>query len=168
MSAPVTRATAEDLLYREALLIDTQRFSEWLELFTPDVEFWMPAWRDENCTTEDPDRELSLIYYKGRRNLEDRVMRLTSGLSVASLPLPRVVHQVTNVLALDADEASDSVTVSAAFTCHRFDVRMNRTDCFFGRYEYRLARQDGTWLIARKKIILLNDTIPTVVDINSI
>jgi len=166
MSAPLTRAEAEDLLFREALLIDTQRFAEWLELFTPDVEFWMPAWRDETTTTQDPDRELSLIYYKGRRNLEDRVMRLTSGLSTASSPLPRVVHQVTNVMVLDAGEAA--AAVSAAFTCHRFDVRMNRTDCFFGRYHYQLVRHDGTWRIARKKIVLLNDTIPTVVDINSI
>ncbi|MEI6643976.1 MAG: aromatic-ring-hydroxylating dioxygenase subunit beta [Novosphingobium sp.] len=166
MSAPLTRAEAEDLLYREALLIDTQRFAEWLELFTPDVEFWMPAWRDETITTEDPDRELSLIYYKGRRNLEDRVMRLTSGLSTASSPLPRVVHQVTNVMVTRAD--AESADVSAAFTCHRFDVRMNRTDCFFGRYEYALVPQDGVWRIARKKIVLLNDTIPTVVDINSV
>lgn len=166
MSTPLTRAEAEDLLFREALLIDTQRFAEWLELFTPDVEFWMPAWRDETTTTQDPDRELSLIYYKGRRNLEDRVMRLTSGLSTASSPLPRVVHQVTNVLMLEA--AEDAATVSAAFTCHRFDVRMNRTDCFFGRYEYRLTRHEGAWRIARKTITLLNDTIPTVVDINSI
>ncbi len=166
MSAPLTRTEAEDLLYREALLIDTQRFAEWLELFTPDVEFWMPAWRDETTTTQDPDRELSLIYYKGRRNLEDRVMRLTSGLSTASSPLPRVVHQVTNVLVVEADAAA--ATVSAAFTCHRFDVRMDRTDCFFGRYEYHLVRQSGAWLIARKKITLLNDTIPTVVDINAI
>lgn len=166
MSVPPTRTEAEDLLYREALLIDTQRFAEWLELFTPDVEFWMPAWRDESTTTEDPDRELSLIYYKGRRNLEDRVMRLTSGLSTASSPLPRVVHQVTNVLVVEADEAA--ATVLAAFTCHRFDVRMDRTDCFFGRYEYQLVRQSGAWLIARKKITLLNDTIPTVVDINAI
>ena len=45
---------------------------------------------------------------------------------------------------------------------------MNRTDCFFGRYEYRLLRQDGAWLIAHKTITLLNDTIPTVVDINAI
>ena len=110
MSATLTRAEAEDLLYREALLIDTQRFAEWLELFTPDVEFWMPAWRDEATTTEDPDRELSLIYYKGRRNLEDRVMRLTSGLSTASSPLPRVVHQVTNVMVLEADEVAASVS----------------------------------------------------------
>jgi benzoate/toluate 1,2-dioxygenase beta subunit len=166
MTAPITRAEAEDLLFREALLIDTQRFAQWLELFTPDVEFWMPAWRDEATTTEDPDRELSLIYYKGRRNLEDRIMRLTSGLSTASSPLPRVVHLVSNVLVLEA--AEDAATVSAAFTCHRYDVRMHRSDCFFGRYDYQLVLHEGAWRIARKKITLLNDTIPTVVDINSI
>ncbi|WP_333836767.1 aromatic-ring-hydroxylating dioxygenase subunit beta [Novosphingobium sp.] len=166
MTATLTRADAEDLLYREALLLDTGRFADWLALFTADVEFWMPAWRDETTTTQDPDSELSLIYYKGRRNLEDRVMRLTSGLSVASEPLPRVVHQVTNVLVLEAAEGV--AEVSAAFTCHRHDVRMNRSDCFFGRYLYRLVDEGGAWRIARKVVTLLNDTIPTVVDINSI
>ncbi len=166
MSLDLTQSQAEQLLYREALLIDTGRFAEWLELFTPDVEFWMPAWRDETTTTQDPDRELSLIYYKGRRNLEDRVMRLTSGLSTASSPLPRVVHLVTNVMV--SDQGGEGADASAAFTCHRFDVRMNRADCFFGRYEYRLVLVGQDWKIARKKIILLNDTIPTVVDINSI
>lgn len=160
------RRDAEDLLYREAMLIDGGRFEEWLSLFAADAEFWMPAWRDETTLTQDPDRELSLIYYKGRRNLEDRVMRLTSGLSTASSPLPRVVHQVTNVLVTSS--AARAMDVSAAFTCHRFDVRMNRADCFFGRYEYQLVRTDDQWQIARKKIILLNDTIPTVVDINAI
>jgi benzoate/toluate 1,2-dioxygenase beta subunit len=162
----ITRQEAEELLYLEALLIDTGRFDEWLDLFTADVEFWMPAWRDETTPTSDPDRELSLIYYKGRRNLEDRVMRLTSGLSTASSPLPRVVHQITNVLLSGAGEGW--AEVSAAFTCHRHDVRMNRSDCFFGRYEYRLVNSDGPWRIARKKIFLLNDTIPTVVDINAV
>lgn len=166
MSSPLTQSQAEQLLYREALLIDTGRFAEWLDLFTADVEFWMPAWRDETTTTQDPDRELSLIYYKGRRNLEDRVMRLTSGLSTASSPLPRVVHLVTNVMV--TDQGDKGAEVSAAFTCNRFDVRMNRADCFFGRYEYRLVQAGEDWKIARKKIVLLNDTIPTVVDINSI
>jgi len=77
-----------------------------------------------------------------------------------------VVHQVSNVLVTRADD--ESADVSAVFACHRFDVRMNRTDCFFGRYEYHLVRQDAEWAIARKTIILLNDTIPTVVDITSV
>jgi 3-phenylpropionate/cinnamic acid dioxygenase small subunit len=38
----------------------------------------------------------------------------------------------------------------------------------FGRYEYRLRRHDEGgreyWLIARKKVLLLNDHIPTMID----
>ncbi|MFY7835534.1 MAG: aromatic-ring-hydroxylating dioxygenase subunit beta [Novosphingobium sp.] len=166
MNAPLTRAQAEELLFREALLIDTQRYDEWLAMFTPDIEFWMPAWRNETKMTADPDRELSLIYYKGRRNLEDRVMRLTSGLSTASSPPPRVVHAISNVLVTAAE--GDTARLSAVFTCHRFDVRMNRAECFFGRYEYQLRHEGDEWRIAAKKIILLNDVIPTVVDITSI
>jgi len=166
MNGLLTRAEAEELLYREALLLDTRHYVEWLELFTQDVEFWLPAWRDETSLTEDPTRELSLIYYRGRRNLEDRVMRLTSGLSTASVPPPRVVHVISNVLVLSSDESA--AMVSAVFVCHRFDPRMNGEACFFGRYEYRLVPVDENWRIAHKKIILLNDTIPTVVDVNSI
>ncbi len=164
MSPALTYEAARDLLHREALLMDSGRYAEWLALFTPDIEFWMPTWRDEVTLSDDPDRELSLIYYRGRRNLEDRIMRLQSGLSVASSPAPRVVHLVSNILVTDAELGA----VSAAFTCHRFDVRMDRADVFFGRYEYRLVPAEAGWSIARKKIILLNDTIPTVVDINAI
>ncbi len=162
----MTRQQAEELLYREALLLDTRTFDGWLALFTPDVEFWVPAWRDETTPTADPDTELSLIYYKGIRNLQDRVERLTSGLSTASTPPARSSHCITNVLLLASDAAT--AKVSAVFTCQRFEPRMNRQQCFFGRYEYDLRAVDDCWKIARKKIILLNDLIPTMVDIDSI
>ena len=160
----LTQAEAEALLGREALLLDRGDWDAWLALYTEDAIFWMPAWRDELNPTEDPDRELSLIYYKGRRNLEDRVWRARSGLSVASTPRPRVVHQVTNIL-VEGDDR-----VAASFSTHQFDKRAERTHTFFGRYEYRLVRtaEDGDWKIALKKILLLNDTIPTVVDFYSV
>lgn len=166
MTGPFNRNHAEELLYREARLLDTGQFAEWLDMLAPDIEFWMPAWRDEVSMTEDPDRELSLVYYKGRRNLEDRVMRLTSGLSTASSPLPRVVHSLTNVMLDSCDH--ESAQVSSAFVNYRYDVRQARADCFFGRYEHVFALIGGAWRIARKKIVLLNDTIPTVLDINAI
>jgi len=158
----VTRIEAEELLTREALYLDRGDWDDWLALYTEDAIFWMPAWRDELNPTEDPDRELSLIYYKGRRNLEDRVWRARSGLSVASTPRPRVVHQVTNILVEDANR------VTASFATHLFDKRAERTHTFFGRYDYRLVRTDDGWRIAQKKILLLNDTIPAVVDFYSV
>ncbi len=162
MTRAVTRAEAEDLLYGEALLLDRADWDAWLSLYLEDAVFWMPAWRDEVTPTADPDTELSLIYYRGRRNLEDRVWRIRSGQSVASRPLPRVVHSVTNVLVESAE--GDEALVCASFCVHQFDARSQRTHAFFGRYEYRLRRQDGELRIAAKKILLLNDVIPTVVD----
>jgi 3-phenylpropionate/cinnamic acid dioxygenase small subunit len=160
----LTQTEAEALLTREALLLDRGDWDDWLALYAEDATFWMPAWRDELHPTEDPDRELSLIYYKGRRNLEDRVWRARSGLSVASTPRPRVVHQVTNILVEEGNK------VAASFSTHLFDKRAERSHSFFGRYEYRLVRtaDDSDWKIALKKILLLNDTIPTVVDFYSV
>jgi 3-phenylpropionate/cinnamic acid dioxygenase small subunit len=160
----LTLAEAEALLTREAVFLDRGDWDGWLALYTEDAIFWMPAWRDELSLTEDPDRELSLVYYKGRRNLEDRVWRARSGLSVASTPRPRVVHQVTNIL-VEGDNR-----VAASFSTHLFDKRAERSHTFFGRYEYELVRtpQDGAWKIAMKKILLLNDTVPTVVDFYSV
>jgi len=163
MSTHISRSEAEQLLYREALLLDRRDWDSWLALYEPEAVFWMPAWRDEVHPTEDPDAELSLIWYRGRRHLEERVWRARSGLSIASTPLPRTVHAVTNIL------VEDDGTVCASFTVHLNDVRADRTHIFFGRYEYRVAKDEGgDWRIARKKILLLNDTIPTVVDFYSI
>ena len=157
---------AQTLLSREALLLDTGDWDSWLDLYSEDAVFWMPAWRDEANPTEDPERELSLIYYEGRKNLQDRVWRARSGLSVASTPRPRVVHSVTNALVLEADEGTASI--SSSFSVHLHDVRAERSHVFFGRYEHRLRRAGEGWCIAAKKILLLNDVIPTVVDFYSI
>ena len=164
--SPIGRAEADELLSREAMLLDTGDWDGWLELYVEDAVFWMPAWRDETNPTADPDSELSLIYYQGRQNLADRVWRARSGLSVASAPRPRVVHSVTNVLVLAADETE--AKLSASFAVHLYDVRAERTHVFFGRYEHKLRREAGGWRIAAKKILLLNDVIPTVVDFYSI
>ena len=167
MNPILSRREAEELLYREALLLDRGQWDDWLGMYLDDCVFWMPAWRDETMPTEDPEAELSLIYYRGRKNLEDRVWRARSGQSVASRPLPRVSHMVTNVLVEHAE--GDTAAVTASFTVHLYDVRADRTHAFFGRYDYRMQRvEEEAWRIASKKILLLNDVIPTVVDFYSI
>ncbi len=157
---------AEALLYREALLLDEGSYDAWLDLFTPDTEFWMPAWRNESEQTSDPDSELSLIYYQGRSNLEDRVRRVRSGLSIASKVRLRVMHAISNVLV--TAQTPDSASISSCFTVHLVDVRAGRTHTFFGRYEHELVRTDRGWRISRKVIRLLNDVVPTLLDFYSI
>lgn len=166
MSGIFDRAQVEEFLYQEALYLDRGDWDAWLALYDPDAVFWVPAWIDETTPTSDPESELSLIYYQGRRNLEDRVWRARSGLSLASTPLPRVVHAVTNVMIEHADAVQ--AKVSSSFTVHRYDPRAERDHVFFGRYSHMLKVMDGELRIAKKKILLLNDVIPTVLDFYSI
>ena len=159
----MTRTQAEDLLYREARLLDERRFDDWLAMYAEDVVFWMPAWKDETTPTSDPDTELSLIYYEGKQNLSDRVWRMKSGLSNASEIPARVAHIVGNVIVESAD-AGQAVILSA-FTAHHHDPRTDRTHAFFGHYRHVFRREGEDWLIAAKTIILMNDCIPTVADL---
>jgi 3-phenylpropionate/cinnamic acid dioxygenase small subunit len=162
----LTHAEAQEVIFREARFLDEQRFEEWLELYIDDAIYWMPAWKDERTLSSDPDTELSLVYYRGKDNLRDRVERLRSGLSPVSKILPRVVHSVTNVL---VDEAgADSGTVFSSFVSHAYSPRTDRVAVHFGQYEHGLTRIDGEWRIARKVIRLANDLIPTVLDVNAI
>jgi len=74
-------ADASQVLYREAYYLDAQRWDEWLAMFADDCEYWMPAWKGEHELTDNPKREISLIYYGTRAGLEDRVWRIRSGQS---------------------------------------------------------------------------------------
>lgn len=73
-------------LYREARLLDDREWDEWLTCYMPDASYWMPAWDDNDQTTEDPQSQISLIYYPNREGLEDRVFRIKTERSGASTP----------------------------------------------------------------------------------
>jgi 3-phenylpropionate/cinnamic acid dioxygenase small subunit len=157
---------ASSVVAREALLLDAQRWDDWLALYTDDARFWMPAWTDEHRLAESPERELSLVYCSARAGLEDRVWRVRSGLSVASRPLPRTTHCVTNSVVSRAggEAVGDSLDVTSSWTCHVFGLKERTTHVFHGRYEHRLRDAGDGLRIAAKTVVLMNDTIPTMLD----
>lgn len=148
-------------LYREARHLDDREWDAWLTHYAPEVEFWMPSWDDDDQLTEDPQTQISLIYYANRDGLEDRVFRIKTERSSASLPETRTNHMLTNVEVLA--ERGDEVDVRYNFhtLAHRYKV----TDHFFGTVYVTLARRDGDWQITRKKIVLKSDYIRQVIDI---
>lgn len=164
MSPSELTHSVSELLYREARYVDEKRWDDWIALFDPKVEYWIPAWDADNELTTDPLTEMSLIYYGDRTGLEDRVFRLRTGRSAASTPMPRTCHTVSNVLAEPQNDGS--CTASATFVTNLF--RRNAEQHFFGRYDYVLIPVDGSWKIRRKKVVVLNDLIDTVLDIYSV
>lgn len=152
------------LLFEEAATLDEQRWDDWLALFTPDIEYWMPAWDSEHELTQDPTSEISLIYYSDRSGLEDRIWRIKSGMSSASTPLPRTCHLVTNIRVGAVVDGLLQVKANWQGNAYRHE----KTDSFYGSYTYGLREEQGKLLIARKKIVLMNDTIPSVVDVYNV
>ncbi len=153
-----------DVLQREGVYLDEQRWDEWLALFQTDCEYWVPAWKSEDAIAGSPQTELSHIYYASRAGLEDRVVRIRSRRSPASTPLPRTTHLLGSVLPLEPPR-EDRMKLRSSWVCHVFFPRENESHAFFGRSEHELALHDRRWLIAKRKTILQNDYIPTMLDV---
>ena len=156
----------EILLREEAASLDEQRWDDWIDLFTTNCEYWVPTWRTEEELTDDPKKEMSLIYYSDRGGLEDRILRIRSRRSAASMPLVRTAHTVSNVQIKDGSEKT--MTLRATWTCHLFNPHTLRTAILFGHARYVLCLIDGAWRISRKKTILQSDYIATMIDVNCI
>ena len=157
----MTRDEVEAFLYREARCLDDRDWDGWLEFYAPDASFWMPAWDDDDELTEDPQTEMSLIYYGRRDGLEDRVFRLKTERSSASTPTPRTSHNLANVEILEQDGA----TLKLRFNWHTLSFRYRTVDSYFGTSFYTLDISGERPLIKAKKVVLKNDYIHHVVDI---
>lgn len=158
------REAAAHLVVREGWLLDQRRWDEWLGLYLEDAEYWLPCWKDEYTLTDDPQREISLIYYSSRAGLEDRVFRLRTQKSLASTPLPRTCHivQVAEVEQLEPGV----VSVESNWLTHSY--KLETTQSFFGQQRHVLHLTGSGLRIAKRKIIVSNDIIPNVLDIYSV
>lgn len=148
-------------VHREAHLLDSRQWDEWLECYSPQVKFWMPAWDDDDTLTSDPAREISLIYYASRRGLEDRVFRLRTERSGASSPQPRTTHNISTLEVLE--EGEDYAELR--FNWHTLSYRYKNVDSYFGTSYYRIDLNGEAPVIASKKVVLNNDYIHQVIDV---
>ncbi len=157
---------ASAMLFREARLLDSGAWAEWVALYRDDAIYWAPAWLDEYETTADPSTQVSLIYHDTRRALEERIARIESRKSITALPLPRTVHQISNIEA--SESAPGRIDCRAVFAVHVYDPRVAKEHVRYGRYQHTLTCDAGDWKIARKLIVLINDRVPTLLDFYSI
>ncbi len=137
---------AEQFLYHEARLLDTQQLEAWLELFTEDATYWVPLERDQ----KDP-LETSSIIHDDRTLLELRVKQARHPRAHARLPLARTVHQVGNVM---VDEDKDEVRVRS--TLQVVEFRNEKQRLHGALVEHRLRRAGDSFRIAHKRVDLVN------------
>ena len=148
-------------LYRESRLLDDQQWDDWLECYHPQVQYWMPSWDDDGQLIGDPQREISLIFYPTRQGLEDRVFRIKTERSSATIPDTRTTHNTPNV----AIERQDGARVTVRFNWHTLRQRYQTDVSHFGRMRYEIDFSDEQPLITNKYVVLKNDYIHQVIDI---
>ncbi|HEX3536017.1 MAG TPA: 3-phenylpropionate/cinnamic acid dioxygenase subunit beta [Stellaceae bacterium] len=157
----------EQFLYREARLLDTRRFHEWLDLFTDDVRYWMAARSNrypksskaiaildlDRYSEDDRGREDELaILDESKQTLNGRVARLETGMAWAEDPPSRTRHMISNIEIEPSDSATE-ITVYSNFIVYRSRGESEQ-DFYVGAREDRLRRVDGAWQIARRKLTL--------------
>ena len=149
-------------LYIPRVILDDREFEKWLDCYADDVVYWMPAWDDRDRLTENPHREISLIYYGNKGGLEDRAFRIrTERSSATSLPEPRTSHNISNVEIVE--ETAGQLKVR--FNWFNLSYRYKTTDTYFGTSYYTIDTSGECWLIKAKKVVFKNDYIHHVVDI---
>ena len=139
--------TPEQFLYHEARLLDTQRYEEWLQLFTDDATYWLPLEQGQ----KDP-HETSSIIHDDRTLLELRVKQARHPRAHARLPLARTVHQIGNVSIVEQTPAE--LRVASTLTVVEF--RNEKQRVYGALVEHRLRRKGDTFQIAHKRVDLVN------------
>mgnify|MGYP001075635597 CR=1 FL=1 len=148
-------------LYREARLLDDERWDDWLACYAPNASFWMPSWDDDDRLTEDPQSEISLIYYADRQGLEDRVFRIKTERSSATMPDTRTSHNISNVEIIEQDGSK----VTVRFNWNTLSYRYKKSYSYFGMSRYEIDFSSEQPQILSKYVVLKNDYINQVIDI---
>jgi p-cumate 2,3-dioxygenase subunit beta len=145
------RPEVEDLLYREAALLDEWRLEEWLELLTDDAVYQVPS----TDAPEGDERNTLYIIADDAARIRSRVKQLVGRSAWAENPHSRTRRIISNVRVPGAD--GDRILVTANFAVFR--MRYETVDTYVGRYDYRLSRFGTELKIRERRAILDNEAL---------
>ncbi len=148
----------EQFLYREVRLLSELRLEEWLDLFTDDVRYWMPARETVDGRADAVSADGEMAYFDDDKGfLAARIERLRSSLAHAEQPPSRMRYFISNVEIFDVSDEELDVRCNLLV----YQSRLERTEVMYvGRREDRLRRHGRQWRIARRKIILDQTLVP--------
>jgi 3-phenylpropionate/cinnamic acid dioxygenase small subunit len=133
-------------IYEEGELLDIGDYDRWLDLFTEDARYWVPAYPRQT----DPINEISL-FYEDRILMHARIGRLRHP---RALDAPvRTSHVIGNVRSMGRSERGD-VIVKSRFQMIEFIADQQRL--YGGAITHHLVEHDHGWKIRVKRIDLVN------------
>jgi 3-phenylpropionate/cinnamic acid dioxygenase small subunit len=147
------RAVVE-FVFKEARLADEARYVEWLELWTDDGVYWVPATTDPGA---DPDKHLSHIY-DNRGRIETRIKLLQTGHRYSQEPASLMRRLISNI---EVTADGGELVAESNFALAELSIQArHEMHWWVGRTTHRLRRVGGELRMCRKKVVLVNAAEP--------
>lgn len=149
------RDAVEDFLYREASLLDVPDLDAWMNLFTEDGYYWMPAAEAQ----EDPINHISHIY-DDRVMMEIRRRNFVHPRAASKEFAVRCSHLIGNIRVTPIEFHSQKNLPEGALrvTSNQHVVVWYRDEqrVYAYRGEHVLIAQGGSFKILSKRVTLIN------------
>jgi 3-phenylpropionate/cinnamic acid dioxygenase small subunit len=150
-----------EFLHREAELLDTYRFADWVALFTDDIEYRMPV-RSTRFLTDGEGFEEFEFFSENLASLTTRVRRLETEFAWAEAPPSRTRHFVSNVIVEQA--AAGELEVRSGFMVTR--TRSDLDHQLFTGVRHDLLVRSGETFAIRRRRILVDQTVITATNLS--
>jgi ethylbenzene dioxygenase beta subunit len=150
----------EDSLYREARLLDEERFNDWLDQTTEDIVYRMALTSRRFRKDRAPPLSLGsgFTFNDSRDRLALRVKRLQSGYVWAEDP-PNFVRRVVSNVEIVPTPVDAEMKVYSVITVHRSRIDSQSRFLVAGR-EDCWRKVENRWLLAMREIKLDHSTVP--------
>jgi 3-phenylpropionate/cinnamic acid dioxygenase small subunit len=147
------RAEIEEFLYREAELLDSGRFQEWLDLLAEDILYQMPVrMTRERAQGGDLSEEMQ-FFWDDKATLTLRVERLRTEFAWAEDPPSRTRHFVSNVRVRPTANP-DEFDARSYILIYRTRGDVARHDLLSGERRDLLRRAGGAWKLAKRSFVV--------------
>jgi 3-phenylpropionate/cinnamic acid dioxygenase small subunit len=143
-----TQHEVEQFLYRQSELLDTKQWQAWIDLFTDEGVYWMPA---------DPAHKhwdgVPSIFAEDRNLMSVRMKRVLHPDAWSQRPLWGTNHVVSNVV-IEKKSPADEIVVRSRF--HMMELRRDDVRHFAGCYRHHLRKINGDWRIKLQRVDMTN------------
>ena len=147
-SVPTDRELV-DFVYREARLLDEQRFEDWLALFADDGWYWMPL-----APGQTDARLHASLMHEDKLLLQVRIERLRGARTYSQQPASRSHHLLQAPTVESRDEAAGVYTTRCAF--HYVETRRDEQQLHAGWATHTLVATPAGLRIRLKRVDLVN------------
>ena len=143
----------EQLLYRQAEILDAKRWGDFIELFAEDGRYWMPAAPEQTTGDGVPS-----IFWEDRDLMTVRMKRVTHPHAWSQSPMWGTSHLVSNVAIESEDARTGDLLVRSRF--HMMEFRRDASRHFAGTYRHHLAKTKDGYKIKLQRVDMVNGQGP--------